>query len=177
MNSSPPPPLVDQIERTGNPFVLVGMAVAAAAAILAVWLAPNGAGLQVVAAMIVVLASFGALGLLLLSFGALQFPARGSRFDSTKAVVDSNPDGIVDTDRQYRIVYANEADRTLSCARSGADLKPVERAFAGPPDISESIYRLSQASKAGKSASEDLRLAPSLNGESEVAWYRIRVRP
>ena len=58
-----------------------------------------------------------------------------------------------------------------------ANLKPVERVFAGPPDISESVYRLSQASKAGKSASEELRLAPSPNGEAEVAWYRIRVRP
>ena len=56
-------------------------------------------------------------------------------------------------------------------------MKPVERLFAGSPDISESIYRLSQASKAGKSAAEDLRLAPSLNREADVAWYRIRVRP
>ena len=29
----------------------------------------------------------------------------------------------------------------------------------------------------GKSASEDLRLAPPLDGDGAVAWYRIRVRP
>ena len=49
--------------------------------------------------------------------------------------------------------------------------------FAGSPDVSESIYRLSQAAKSGKPASEDLRLAPPLTGDAAVAWYRIRVRP
>ena len=127
--------------------------------------------------VIVALAFCGALGLLLFSFGLLRIPVRASRSDSTKAIVDSNPDGIVVTDRQSRIIYANEAYRALSGARSSGELKPVERVFAGPPDISEFVYRLSQASKAGKSASEELRLAPAPNGEAEVAWYRIRVRP
>jgi len=177
MNSTPPPPLVDRIERTGNPVVLALLTLAASGAAFALWLAPNGTGVAVVAALVVALAFCGALALLLYSFGALQFPARTPRFDAAKAIVDWNPDGIVVTDRQSRILYANEAYRALSGARSSGDLKPVERAFTGPPEISESVYRLAQASKAGKSASEDLRLAPSLSGEAEVAWYRIRVRP
>ena len=177
MNSTPPPHLVDRIERTGNRFVLALLAFAAAAAILALWLAPTGAGVAVVTTVIVGLAFCGALGLLLFSLGWLKIPARGSRSDSAEAIVESNPDGIVVTDRRSGIIYANEAYRALSGARSSGELKPVERVFAGPPDISESVYRLSQAAKAGKSASEELRLAPSPNGEAEVAWYRIRVRP
>jgi two-component system, cell cycle sensor histidine kinase and response regulator CckA len=176
MNSTPPPPLVDRIERAGNPLVLAVLMLAVGCAILAPWLAPNGAGMAIVTTTIVSLALCGALGLLLFSFGLLQFPIRAARFDTTKAVVDSNPDGVVVTDRESRILYANEAYRALSGARSIGELKAVERLFAGPPDISESIYRLSQASKAGKSAGEELRLAPSLNG-ADVAWYRIRVRP
>ncbi len=43
--------------------------------------------------------------------------------------------------------------------------------------MSESVYRLSQAAKSGGRACEELRLAPPPNGEGEVAWYRIRVRP
>jgi len=176
MNSTPPPPLVDRIERAGNPLVLAVLMLAVGCAILAPWLAPNGAGMAIVTTTIIALAFCGASGLLLFSFGLLQFPIRAARFDTTKAVVDSNPDGVVVTDRESRILYANEAYRALSGARSIGELKPVERLFAGPPDISESIYRLSQASKAGKSAGEELRLAPSLNGV-DVAWYRIRVRP
>jgi two-component system, cell cycle sensor histidine kinase and response regulator CckA len=177
MNSTPPPPLVDRIERTGNPLVLAVLALAVGCAVAAMWLAPKGAGMAVVTTTIVVLVFCSALALLLFSFGLVQFPARGARFDTAKAIVESNPDGLVVTDRHSRILYANEAYRILSGGRSSNELKPVERLFAGPPDISESIYRLSQASKAGKGAAEDLRLAPSLNGEADVAWYRIRVRP
>ncbi len=177
MNSTPPPPLVDRIERTGNPLVLAVLVLAVGCAVLALWLAPKEAGMVVVTTTIVALAFCGALGLLLFSFGLLQFPTRGARFDATKAIVESNPDGLVVTDRQSRILYANEAYRVLSGARSSSELKAVERLFAGSPDISESIYRLSQASKAGKGAGEELRLAPSLNGEADVAWYRIHVRP
>ncbi len=177
MNSTPPPPTVDRIERTASPLLLAVLVLTAACAALALWLAPNGAGLAVVTTMIVVLAFCGALGLLLFSFGRLQFPIRAVRFDTARAVTDSNSDGIVVTDRESRVLYANEAYRSLSGGDLGSELKPVERLFAGSPDISESIYRLSQASKAGKSAAEDLRLAPSLNREADVAWYRIRVRP
>jgi two-component system, cell cycle sensor histidine kinase and response regulator CckA len=176
MNSTPPP-LVDRIERTGNPLVLAAVALAVSCAVLALWLAPKGAGMAVIAATIGALAFCGALGLLLLVFGLLQFPTRGAGFDATKAIVESNPDGLVVTDHRSRILYANKAYRILSGAHSTGELKPVERLFAGPSDISESIYRLSQASKAGKSAGEELRLAPSLNGEADVAWYRVRVRP
>ena len=127
--------------------------------------------------LMVALAAFGALGLLLFAFGLLQFPSRAARFDTTKAIADSSPDGLLVTDRDGRIVYANEAYRALSGARAPSELRPVERLFTGSPDVSESVYRLSQAAKSGGRASEDLRLAPPPNGEGEVAWYRIRVRP
>ena len=41
----------------------------------------------------------------------------------------------------------------------------------------EAIYRLAQAARSGRTASEELRLSPPLAGEGEAAWYRIRVRP
>ena len=76
-----------------------------------------------------------------------------------------------------QIVYANDAYRALSGAPAASELRPVERLFTGSPDVSESVYRLSQAAKSGVRASEELRLSPPPNGEGEVAWYRIRVRP
>ncbi len=177
MNSTPPPPPADRIERTANPLVLSVPALALASAVLAFWLGPDAAGMTTVTWVMVALASCGAFGLFLFSFGLLQFPARAARFDTTKAIADTNPDGLVVTDRKSRILYANDAYRALSGARAANELKPVERLFTGSPEVSESVYRLSQASKSGKSASEDLRLSPPLNGEGTVAWYRIRVRP
>ena len=177
MNSTSPPPVVDRIERTANPLVLAVLALGLGGAVVGLWLAPNAAGMTVVTWMIVGLAFCGALGLLLFSFGLLRFATQAARFDTTRAIADSSPDGLLVTDRESRILYANEAYRVLSGARTTGELKPVERLFAGSPDVSESVYRLSQASKSGKSTSEDLRLAPPLIGEGTVAWYRIRVRP
>ena len=174
MNSTPSPSPVGQIERNANPLLLAVMALGLAAAVAAVWLAPNVAGNTIVLWVIVALGLCGASGLLL--FGLLHFFMRASRFEMAKAIADASPDGLVVIDRESRVLYANEAYRSLAGARAG-ELKPVERLFTGAPEVSESIYRLSQASKSGKSASEELRLAPPLNGEGDVAWYRIRVRP
>ncbi len=168
MNSTP------QIERNANQLLLAVMALGLAAAVAAVWLAPNVAGNTIVLWVIVALGLCGASGLLL--FGLLHFFMRASRFEMAKAIADASPDGLVVIDQESRVLYANEAYRSLAGARAG-ELKPVERLFTGAPEVSESIYRLSQASKSGKSASEELRLAPPLNGEGDVAWYRIRVRP
>ncbi len=174
---SPPPPPVDRIERTVNPVALTILLVCLAGALLALWLAPNAIGATLMTWMIVILAICGAFGLLLYAFGLLQLPTRAARFDTTKAIADSNPDGILVTDRESRIVYANDAYRALSGAPAATDLRPVERLFTGSPDVSESVYRLSQAAKSGGRASEELRLSPTPSGEGEVAWYRIRVRP
>src|SRR5208282_4685349 len=175
MKSAPPPP-VDRIERTVNPLALAILIVCLAGALLALWLAPSAIGATLLTWMIVILAICGGFGLLLFAFGLLQFPTRTARLDTTKAIADSNPDGILVTDRESRIVYANEAYRALSGARAATDLRPVERLFTGSPDVSESVYRLSQAAKSGARASEELRLSPPPSGEGDVAWYRIRVR-
>src|ERR1700761_4861615 len=174
---SPPPAPVDRIERTVNPVALAILLVCLAGALLAVWLAPSAIGVTLMTWMIVILAVCGAFGLLLYAFGMLQLPTRAARFDTTKAIADSSPDGVLVTDRESRIVYANDAYRALSGAAAANDLRPIERLFTGSPDVSESVYRLSQAAKSGGRASEELRLSPPPSGQGDVAWYRIRVRP
>ena len=58
-----------------------------------------------------------------------------------------------------------------------AELRPVDRLFSGAPEVSEAIYRLSQAAREGKRGTEELRLTPPLLGDGAFGWYRIRVRP
>ena len=176
MKSTPAPP-VDRIERTINPFALTVLILCLAVSIGALWVAPGGSSTMILSWMLVALAACGVLGLLLFAFGLLQIPTRAARFDTTKAIADSSPDGLLVTDQEARILYANGAYRALSGAPAGGDLRSVERLFTGSPDVSESVYRLSQAAKSGGRASEELRLAPPPNGEGDVAWYRIRVRP
>ena len=174
---SPPPPPVDRIERTVNPVALAILLVCLAGALLALWLAPSAIGAMLMTWMIVILAVCGAFGLLLYAFGMLQFPTRAARFDTTKAIADFKSGR---PSRHRPRIADRLRERRLSDAfgRPGAsDLRPVERLFTGSPDVSESVYRLSQAAKSRARASEELRLSPSPSGQGEVAWYRIRVRP
>src|SRR6185312_3857856 len=45
------------------------------------------------------------------------------------------------------------------------------------PEVSEAIYRLAQAAREQRLASEEIRISPSLDGAREFAWYRVTVRP
>src|ERR1700751_981306 len=174
---STPAPTADRIERTVNPFAVTVLVLCLAVSTGALWVAPGGSSAMILSWMLVALAACGVLGLLLFAFGLLKIPTRAGRFDTTKAIADSSPDGLLVTDQESRIIYANEAYRALSGAPASSDLRSVERVFTGSPDVSESVYRLSQAAKSGGRASEELRLAPPPNGDGDVAWYRIRVRP
>ena len=84
---------------------------------------------------------------------------------------------MVVTEGESRIVYANEAYMALAGAADAAGLRTVDRLFSGSPEVSEPLYRLSQAASDGKRGAEELRLTPPLLGADAFAWYRIRVRP
>ena len=173
---TPPPPV--GTASTGRPIRFSWRCSCSppACAALGLWLAPNGAGLTVVtgdrrAGLL------RRLGLLLFAFGLLQFP--------TRAVAVRHRQG----DRRLRAPTASwspTADRAsstptppiaLSPAATGSELRPVERLFAGSPDVSESVYRLSQAAKSGKSRGRGTAPRPAADRRGAVAWYRIRVRP
>ncbi len=52
-------------------------------------------------------------------------------------------------------------------------MRGVERAFTGAPEISEAIYRLSQAAREGRRHQEEVRRADG----PEPRWLRLKVRP
>jgi len=171
------PPTVDRVERAANPALLLALALVLCCAVAAFLLLPAELGVKAISFTIALLAIFGVFSILLYAFGQLQFAGRASRFDVTKAIADGNSDGLIVTDADSRIVYANDAYRVFSKAKGPTDLKLVERLFTGAPEVSEAVYRLAQAARSGKSAVEELRMAPPLSGDGAAAWYRIRVRP
>ncbi|MGD0641440.1 MAG: ATP-binding protein [Roseiarcus sp.] len=177
MTPAPTPSAVDRVERAANPGLLLLLALCLCGAVAAFLLLPGELGVKAVSWTIAGLAIFGVFSILLYAFGQLQFAGRAGRYDTTKAIADSNSDGLIVTDADSRIIYANEAYRVLSGATGAVDLKLVERLFTGAPEVSEAVYRLAQAAHTGNRAVEELRMAPPLSGEGAAAWYRIRVRP
>ena len=177
MNPAPTPAAIDRVDRATKPGLLLLMLVCIVGAAAAFVLLPGDFGHKAVSWTIAALAVFGVFGVLMYAVGLLQFVGGGARHDTTKAIADSNADGLIVTDSHARVIYANDAYRALSGAKGAADLRPVERLFSGAPDVSEAIYRLAQAARSSQRGVEEVRISPPLHGEGDAAWYRIRVRP
>jgi two-component system, cell cycle sensor histidine kinase and response regulator CckA len=178
-SSSPAPAsaAIDRVDRGANPGSLLLLTACLVAAICAFYFLPAGQGAKLAFWMITLLAVIGIFALLFYTFGFLLFAGQAARNDTTKTISDSSGEGLLVTDSDSRVLYANEAYMTLSAAHDVSDLRVVERLFSGAPEISEAIYRLAQAAREGKRGAEELRMSPPLTGDAAVGWYRIRVRP
>ena len=164
-------------ERAGSPLlVLLFAAFLAAAAVAFAWLGQEAGTLVI--GLLALLSVVGIFALFGYAVGLFQFAGRSVRNDLTRIVCDTGPEGLLVTDHAGKFLYANEVYLKLSGARGAADLRGVERLFSGSPEVSESVYRLAQASRDGKKLTEELRLSPPLAPATGAAgWYRVRVRP
>src|ERR1700719_2862755 len=121
------------------------------------------------------LATVGVLSLFALACGILRLSATGAVSPMIKSVVDGAFDGVVVTDADGRVVYANAAYLDLIQASDLDDMRPVERVFIGDADASEAIYRLLKAAREGARAQEVVRVA-GVNGRPP-RWLRFKIRP
>ena len=175
--SDPPIAAVDRADRPGSPGLAAVHAVGLAAAAASYSLLPQDQAGRLTLGLLSILAFTGLIALFFFAVGFLQLSGHGARNDLTKLIADTGPEGLLVTEGDSHILYANEAYLSLAGSRDGSSLRGVERLFSGSPDVSEAIYRLAQASREQKRGAEELRMAPSLTGDSAVGWYRVRVRP
>jgi two-component system cell cycle sensor histidine kinase/response regulator CckA len=164
-------------EQGGHVGLLLLLAALLVGAAVALSFVTQDQARPVILGLLALLAMAGVFFVFAVAIGAIQFGEQGARNDLTKAVADTAADGLVVVDGDGRIVYANDAYLSLSGADSSAGVRAVERAFTGAPDVSEAIYRLAQAAREGRPASEEIRMTPSLDGARPFAWYRVGVRP
>ncbi len=171
------PTAVRETGRNCNPVLILAFALLLAGAIAAFSLLPND-GRTTLATLLLALFAIAGIGAsFAFAAGLLQFSGHPSRNDVTKLICDGNTEGLIVTGACGKIIYANDAYLTLAGARGLADLRAVERLFSGSPEISEAIYRLAQAARDGKCATEELRLPLPLGGAGGAGWYKITVRP
>jgi two-component system cell cycle sensor histidine kinase/response regulator CckA len=126
-----------------------------------------------------ILAMIGVFSLFASAIGLVRIVSRGDSNPLAKAFIDGFGEGVIVTDREGRIIYANRAYADLTGAEQERDLRTVESAFAGEHSADEVIYRLSQAVREGRETVEELRLAVPIASAagSTARWYRIRVQP
>ena len=130
---------------------------------------------QYITALLAILASVGVFSLFALAADILRFPGKSSANPLAKAIVDGASDGLLVTDQNGQVLYANGAYLDLTDALDANDVRPVERVFIGDPDVSESVYRLLKAAREGRRLQEEVRIAGLSNAPAR--WLRLRVRP
>ena len=152
--------------------------------IVAVMLVAAGAGFVVlgrgsaepyILGFLAVLATVGVFSLFAVASGILRFSGAATANPLIKAVVDDAFDGVLVTDNDGRVIYANAAYLDLINAANAGEMRSVERVFIGDADASEAIYRLLKAAREGKRLQEEVRVA-GLKGRP-ARWLRLRVRP
>jgi two-component system cell cycle sensor histidine kinase/response regulator CckA len=168
---------IDRSERPGRIGLLLFLAALLVGSALSLSLVAPERAQPLILLLLALLGTTGVFFLFAYAIGAVQFSGGGARNDLTKAMADSAAEGIVVTEEDGRILYANESYLALGSGESFADLKSVERVFVGAPEVSEAIYRLAQAARDGRSAAEEVRISPSPAGGRDFGWFRIRVRP
>jgi two-component system, cell cycle sensor histidine kinase and response regulator CckA len=126
-------------------------------------------------AFLAMLATIGVFSLFALACGIMRMSAGEGVSPLIKSVVDGAFDGIVVTDGDGRVVYANAAYCELIGASDQNDMRPVERVFIGDADASEAIYRLLKAAREGKRLQEEVRIAGLK--DRPARWLRFKIRP
>lgn len=168
---------IDRSDKPGHIGVILLVAGLLVGAAIALGFIANEWAQPLILGLLALLSVIGVFGLFAFAIGLVQFSGRAARNDLTKTLADSAEDGIVVTEGENRIIYANEAYLALAGARGASDIRPVERLFTGRAEVSEAIYRLATAAREGRRLVEEIRLEPALNEGGAVGWYRIRVAP
>ncbi len=166
---------IDRSDRPGHVGLLLMVAGVIVGAAIALGFLANEWAQPLILGFLALLSVTGVFCLFALSIGLIQFAGKAGRNDLTKAIIDEADDGVIVTEPDGRIIYANRAYQLLSGAAASADIRPVERLFAGGSDVSEAVYRLALASREGRPATDEIRVTPPLTGKGEVGWYRVAV--
>ncbi|MBX3536090.1 MAG: response regulator [Chelatococcus sp.] len=167
---------IDRSDRPGHAGFVLLLAVVLIGAVVALSFVASDAAQPLIVGFLAILAMVGVFSLFGLAIGFVQLTGRGARNDLTKHLVDTAPEGIIVVGPDSRVTYANEAYLMLSGTAKGGDVRIVERLFSGSAEVSEAIYRLAQAARESRAATEEIRLQPGLTG-NDAGWYRVRVRP
>ncbi|HEY4199875.1 MAG TPA: response regulator [Devosiaceae bacterium] len=126
------------------------------------------------------LAVIGVFCLFALAAGLFRISNGEGQRTLSRAVIDSLPFGAVVTNRDGKIAYANASYGGFAGSLSNGVPVGVPRLFAGQPEASEAVYRLSRAAQDGRPAVEDIRLVGGLEGAADDTgkpfWYRVAVR-
>jgi two-component system cell cycle sensor histidine kinase/response regulator CckA len=168
-------PPVDRSQRGGSVASVLLVAASLVGSALALFFIGRGNADPYILALLSLLAMIGVFALFAAAAGILRLAGKEVGNPVINAIANGASDGIAVTDAAGRVIYANAAYLDLIDAADPEDLRPVERAFVGDPDLSEAVYRLAKAAREGRRLQEEVRV-PGVRGDP-ARWLRLKVRP
>ncbi len=174
-----PEPAIDRSQKSGSVLLLVALATGLVFAAIALALMPRQDAAPLVQILLGGLAVVGVIALFAGAIGLIRVgdaPDRGQELSQT--ILESLSDGLLVTDQDGRIIYANKTYGQLTGAEEAKDIKAIERIFATEADASEPVFRLGQAARDGRTAREEIRtVSPLGSADPGIRWYRVSVKP
>ncbi len=170
-------------EETGRGRIVVTVALCFVLALIAVAIAlpARSAAEPLLVSVLSVLSIIGMCALFLGAAGSLHFGRRNADIFQAARIAEAIPAACVICTRRGQVVFANAAYRKFVGAGLSGRLKAPEYLYTGHPDLSECIYRLSQAGREGREQSEELRLFPGSDApgadQHNVVLLKISVAP
>ena len=171
-------PIVNRHGNSAGPWglLLLGILVVAAATVL-VYTARNEIGQPVLLAVMGALAGIGAFFLFVFSLGFIQLSANRRNDEFSQNLVNGMDSGILVTDREGSIIYANRAYGDITGAQSELEISGIEKIFSRNTQAAEAVYRLSARAHEGMPTSEEIRIPDGfVPGQSGARWFRLRAR-
>ncbi|HEY7764071.1 MAG TPA: PAS domain-containing protein, partial [Aestuariivirgaceae bacterium] len=159
--------------------ILIVLCAAAIAFLLTYWLRPDfSLGLPTGLVMLSAIGLVSILGVLAGFFHIGSMPRQRAFFDGLADAID---EAFAVTDSRSRVIYANGPYRSLIAQAGTARMVGVENLYSGHSEISDRIYRLAQAARERRPASEEFRLAAGSSAAGakpeEPTWIRVSVAP
>ena len=173
-------PAIDRSERSGSIGLLLALAGGLVAAAVALAIMPRTNAAPYVQVLLGVLAVVGVFSLFAGAIGLIRFGSRSDKHGLPQTILDAHSDGVVVSDREGRVIFANRAYAEMTRVSDRRDIRSVEWAFASNPDASEPMFRLMRAAREGRLAREEIRtLSPlgGIAGEGGARWYQVGVKP
>ncbi len=179
LKESPAGPPIDRSQRHGSPVLLLLVTLVVVGSVLSLAVLDEQHHATVLTLFLASFAALGVLAAFLYAVGILQFAGRASRNDITKAIVDGARMASSCSIARARFSTPMAPTRISAVACPAVQPASVPSSACSPvgSDVSEAVYRLAQAAREGRGATETIRLVPALTGGGSYGWYRVRVRP
>ncbi len=172
-------PIVNTVETKAGiaRFVLFGVFLFLGVALLGLF-GTDRLGEPIILAILGVFASVGIFFMFALALGMVQLSSGRQAEEFTRTLVGEMDAGLVVTDTDNRVVYANHSYADLIGAEGESQVTNVETAFSKKDEATEFIYKMSNTVRAGGAIVEEVRLSSGFTPEQQGArWFRLRARP